>query len=340
MPLEIKQISDQNLWNNFIEVKKPKTFLQTWQWGEFNVHSGNKIFRLGIYCDSQLVGVGLIIKVVARRGSYFLCPHGPLIDWVDIAQVRLFIDYIKELAIKEKIDFIRICSLASNTEGNRNIFKNFGFRSAPIHVHPELSWMLDITPSEDGLLNNMRKNCRYAIKKAAKDGITVTHSNNANAIADFEKIYSETAVRQNFTPFSSSYIKKEFQEFAKNDKALLFLGSYHNEIISGAMIIFSNGSAFYHHGASTRKFKNIGTNTQLVQWEAIKEAKKRGCKYYNFWGIAPDNKPKHPFFNITHFKKGFGGFSEEYVHAQDLIIRHKYWLNYLIETLRRIKRGF
>ncbi|GAI33015.1 unnamed protein product, partial [marine sediment metagenome] len=24
----------------------------------------------------------------------------------------------------------------------------------------------------------------------------------------------------------------------------------------------------------------------LLQWEAIKEAKNRGCKLYNFWGIA------------------------------------------------------
>ena len=25
-----------------------------------------------------------------------------------------------------------------------------------------------------------------------------------------------------------------------------------------------------------------------MQWEAIKEAKKRGCSKYNFWGIAED----------------------------------------------------
>ena len=70
----------------------------------------------------------------------------------------------------------------------------------------------------------------------------------------------------------------------------------------------------------------------------IQEAKKRGCTLYNFWGVSPDNKPKHPWAGLSLFKKGFGGFEETYLHAQDKPLTKKYWLNYIIETVRRLKR--
>ncbi|MEK7143873.1 MAG: peptidoglycan bridge formation glycyltransferase FemA/FemB family protein, partial [Patescibacteria group bacterium] len=77
----------------------------------------------------------------------------------------------------------------------------------------------------------------------------------------------------------------------------------------------------------------------LLQWEAIKEAKNRGCRFYNFWGIAPENNPKHPWAGLTLFKKGFGGFSEEYIPAHDFVIKYSYWFVCLIEKIRKIRRG-
>jgi lipid II:glycine glycyltransferase (peptidoglycan interpeptide bridge formation enzyme) len=77
----------------------------------------------------------------------------------------------------------------------------------------------------------------------------------------------------------------------------------------------------------------------LIQWEAIKEAKKRGMTRYNFWGVAPENNPDHRFAGLSLFKRGFGGEDFEYLHAQDLIInKPRYLLNYLIESFRKIIR--
>jgi len=65
----------------------------------------------------------------------------------------------------------------------------------------------------------------------------------------------------------------------------------------------------------------------LLQWEAIREVKSRGCKLYNFWGIS-DERRNHPWAGLTLFKKGFGGFSKEYLLAQDLPLRPFYWLSF------------
>ena len=118
----------------------------------------------------------------------------------------------------------------------------------------------------------------------------------------------------------------------------MFIADYHDEPIAVAMIVISNGSAFYHHGASTQKFPKI-TASYLLRWQAIQYAQLRGCRYYNFWGISPVDKPKHPWAGLSLFKQGFGGFSEAYMHAQDYPLKSKYWLNLAIECARRIKRG-
>jgi len=78
-----------------------------------------------------------------------------------------------------------------------------------------------------------------------------------------------------------------------------------------------------------------------LQWEAIKEAKQRGCERYNFWGIADEKSKikKHPWWGLSLFKMGFGGYRKEYVKTQDLPLSPSYWLTFIFEKIRKIKRG-
>ncbi|EKE18972.1 MAG: methicillin resistance protein [uncultured bacterium] len=300
---------------------------------------GNQVFTLGIFKAEEIVGVAFVYKINAKRGSFLFCPHGPLIkeNWQE--NFKILFEYLQSLAKKEKADFIRISPLEIKTNEKTSFFKNLGFLDAPIHMHPELGWLLDISLSEEQLLANMKKRTRYSINKAKKDGVEIFSMDNASHVEEFYPIYLETAKRQVFVPFSLEYIKKEFEIFSKENKILVFFAKYKGEIITTAMIIYTNGSGFYHHGASIRKYSNI-TSAELLQWSAILEAKKRGLKLYNFWGISPEDNKNHPWTGVTQFKKGFGGFAEEYVHAQDYPVTLKYWLNYTIETIRRIKRKY
>ncbi len=105
------------------------------------------------------------------------------------------------------------------------------------------------------------------------------------------------------------------------------------------MVIFWSGIGFYHQAASLSKYAKFSI-PYLLQWEAIKEAKKRGCKLYDFWGFTdPEKEPKHPWAGPTLFKMGFGGYKKEYVKTQDFPLSKKYWLTYIFEKLRKTKRG-
>ena len=107
--------------------------------------------------------------------------------------------------------------------------------------------------------------------------------------------------------------------------------------MASALVTFWSGIGFYHQAALDPKYHKVPI-AYLLQWEAIKEAKKRGCKLYDFWGYV-DPKSRHPWAGPTLFKMGFGGKAYEYVRTQDLPLSKKYWLTYGFEVLRKIKRG-
>ena len=223
--------------------------------------------------------------------------------------------------------FIRVSPLMSDLPENRDIFSSLCFRKAPLYIHPESAWILEIDRDEEDLLSEMRKTTRYSIRKAQNDGVKTHISGKSEDIERFWKLYEITAKRQDFVSYSKKFIETEFKSFG--DNIFWVLNEY-----AAAVIVLNENEGFYHHGASTHH----PTASYAVQWEAIKELRRRGRKWYNFWGVW--NDPKSPQAGLSNFKRGFGGFEESYVKTQDLPLSAKYWINYIVESARKKQRGF
>ena len=342
--MSIKEITDKARWESFVLQNREATFLHSWNWGEFNKNTGEKIWRVGVFNGDKLEAVMLIIKVMAKRGLFLFVPQGPILKVSSIKyQVSSIFDelfvFLKKLGKKEKVNFIRISPIFENTSENLSIFKSSGFRNAPIHMmHPETTWLLDITKSEDEIFKGMRKTHRNLIRRAGKEGVEIIQNADEKYLKSFYEIHLETVRRHKFIPFSYDYIKEEINLFKDDGQIGVFSAKYGGEIISSAVIVFYGNQAFYHHGASSSKYSKIPAS-YLVLWEAIKEAKKREKEIFNFYGIV-ENKPNHPWFGLSRFKKGFGGYKKELLHCQDLPLNKKYLIAWMVETARKIKRGY
>jgi len=346
--MEIKEVEDKEIWENFLAGNRKETFLQSWNWGEFNKLMGNKIWRLGIYDQGKLVSVSLVVKAQAKRGTFLMIQHGPNIPNTKFQApnskyqiLNVLLEKLKKIAKEEKATFIRAAPLFERNEENKRLFQDLGFRKAPMHINAyEATWKLDLTPTEEELLKNMRKTTRYLIRQAQKNpNIEVFRREKIEDVDIFYQIYQEVGRFQKFTPFSLEYLKNEFSVFLPDNQVSLFFGKYRDEIVAAAFIIFWSNIGFYHHAALLPKYHKIPI-AYLLQWEAIKEAKKRGCSSYDFWGyVDPRETPKHPWVGPTFFKMGFGGKIYKYVKTQDLPLSKKYFLTYIFEKLRKIKRG-
>jgi len=295
-----------------------------------------------------LVATTLVLKIKARRGSFIFLPHGPNLKNLDISFkkeiIEFLLDKLKKGAKKEDYVSIKVAPLWLRTKDNISVFKNLGFKEAPIHIHPDTTWELDLKSSKEDLLLGMRKTTRYLIRKAEKNpDIQIIESKNIDDINEFNNIYQVTKNRHAFIPFSLDYLKNQFNSFIGDDQILILLARYKNEIIASGIFIFWGNVGFYHHGASSLKYPKIPVS-YLLLWRAIEEAKRRGCEKFNFWGTAPISETgeydkKHPWAGLSLFKMGFGGRSIRYVKTQDSIISPKYWLSYALEKIRKIKRG-
>ncbi len=347
--MRIRHIDHRNTWNVFFEKHGAPSFLQSWEWGEFQQQQGNEILRLGVYQDKILVGIALVIKIRSKRGRFLFIPHGPIISIKNL-EFRIqdilstLVNYLIKVAELERYYFIRIASIITRSTQTQQIFHDLNFKTAPVYMHAERIWHLPLVSpnnptayfSDQALLNHMRKSTRYSINRALREKVVIKKRTDKKAVDVFLKIYQQTANREQFVPFSRSFINDEFQTFSQTGNAIFLFAEHNGVYLASALIIFTKSTAFYHQGATTHS-KIPGSH--LLQWEAIREAKKRGCLFYNFWGIhQPGRTPKN-WNGLTLFKQGFGGEQVDYLPTQDLILSPKYYLTYWYEKYLNWRRG-
>lgn len=337
--MQIKDIPDKVTWDEFVLPLAPNTFLQSWEWKQVQESDGENVFMLGFYNEENLVAVALIILVHAKRGNYFLVPHGPIVkDSEKYEEVLLQLKtYCSARASEYAAVAVRIAPLCVNTSEYRQIFERLHFQSAPMHVHAELTWVVDISKSEEDILAGMRKTTRHAIKKAQQAEVKVDIIADASGLDRFWPMYEQTTNRHGFVAFQKAFIKSQAELFGTSGNMFFAIATHEGRDIAGAMCMQYGSTVFYYHGAS---IKTSVPAAQLLQWHAIQEAKRRGAAVYNFWGIARDDEPSHPFAGITVFKKGFGGYAIDLLHAQDFPLSWKYWPMWALEMFRKKKRGF
>ena len=337
MSFFVKEVKEKKIWEDFLLSSSPNTFLQSWNWGEFHGSLGQKFWRLGLFSEEKLVGLALVIKYQTRLGNYLYVPRGPVLDWSKIKNFPFLFERLKEIADEENCIFIKLDPLLEDNEGNREIFTKEGFKSAITFIQVEDAWLLPLEKSEDEILAGMRKTTRYLIRNEPKQGVKIEISTKQEDMKKFIELLFSTAVRKGFANHPKEYYLKQFEIFAKEAQEKLFIAKKEGRVLSMAMIMFYGEMGYYLHAASNQnESQSVGYS---LQWEAIKEAKRGGAKYYNFWGVVKDKNfhPGHPWYGFSLFKRGFGGFKYSYIRAQDYPLNYKYYLYRFAEKLRRLQ---
>lgn len=339
--IRIQEIQSSKIWQKFVSEQAFTVFVQSPEYGKFYEALGEQSFIIGILKDEKVVGGSLVVTTHARRGNFLYLPYGPFLPEEDKKHaLSLFTDYLKKYAKQHGYSFIRMSPFFEETEENKRLFQGAGYKSAPMHVLAETTWLLDIRPTEETLLRQMNKNHRNLIRRCEREGVSIKMTTVEANLENLNTLLNITAKRHRFVRFSNKYITAEYKNFLPDHVALFEATLPDGALDASAIIMFYGKMACYRHSASLGKNSKL-PSSYLLQWEVIKEAKKRGMEWYNFWGIAPEEATKnHPFFGITHFKKGFGGEVRNLLHCQDMAVSFKYYLNWIIESIRKTKRGF
>lgn len=320
-------------WQEVIKKFPEANFLQSPNYGKMNEILGDKVVEE----DFGEKGRALMTVRNAKRGRYLEIPCGPLLDYSDKKSVTSAFKKIAEIAKKEKCVFVRVRPQLINTPENLQLLANLGLKKSPMHLAAEHTVIIDLDKSEDELLADMRRQTRYEVRRAAKQGITVEKLQNEEIFKEFRKVQAETAKRQGFVPPNLKTLMAEREAFG-NNIAIYVAKTSEGSPIAYGMIIKDGKEGDYYEAASTDLNRKMPGAYALL-WQVMKDLKVEGYERFNLWGIAPAGQPNHRYAGVTTFKTGFGGEVVEYVPAHDLVItKSKYLKNWIVETVRKKKR--
>lgn len=378
--MNILVCNDQAAWDSFLLSQPSRPFLQSWTMGEVYRRIGQEPVRLIVKDGEFIRGICFAHVVPARRGRHLSIPYGPVLGVGLGVGLGELIDELRNIAHEQKCSFIRMSPFWPKTEESQELLTNIGAKLSPLHLLAEHLWYLplvepdpwaisairsstplragnpqsEIAATGDDLFRAMRATTRNLIRRAEREGVTVTASDDpVRDLPLFLKLHEETRKRHGFTPYTDAFFRAQVAEFAKSGRrapgggnVILYIARHQGEVLATSIHMTVGGETSYHHGASA--MSKIPAS-YLLQWTAIKDALRRGDHLYNFWGIAPgmmeDGRWKmedrrHPFAGVSLFKTGFGGHLLELTHCVDIPLSPKYYLTRTFETIRKWRRGF
>ena len=336
--IEIVEADSKSIWDEFVTALQEANFLQSWDFYEFHRMRGKKVVRRLVKKDDKIVGVYAGVVETARRGTYLAIAGGPLIDWNDTELVKTVFEDIRAEGTRHNCVFVRVRPQLELSPYSLKIMQENGLKKAPMYLSVEYAGILDLKKSEEEILAGASQGFRRKLRKAEKNAIEISASSDKAAIEDFCKLEKLHAKRQEYVPFSSEFLTKQFEAFSRGGEVLIYTARKDGEILAQNFMIFYGAEASYHYGVSSM----LGTKysaAPLLHLAAMEEARKRGCVRYNLWGIVGKEETTHRFYGVSEFKRSFGCEEFKYTPAHDLVLKPVlYKLTEIVENVRKKKR--
>ncbi len=321
--VRVAQDVSREEWNGWLQSSPGGGHVfQSHEWGEFKRNLGWRPVRLVLERDGEIAGAGqfLLYKTTPVPGSLMYSAKGPWLPWEDEAAVRTFFDGVRDVAGREGAHTVKIePEFFAQQEHVKALLDDIGFHKFRWDLHARATMAIDLSPSEEELMANMKKDTRYGVRRAGREGVEVVEDNSPEAREEFWRIFERTAERKNFWYRPKEYQFAAWQSMYDTGRAHLFFATHEGEKLAGAITYTFGKKCWYVQAAAVDHKRNLQP-TYLLQWEIMRWAKQNGATRYDMMAIpTPDELHEdHPWYGVYKFKAGFGGDVEEFPGCLDL----------------------
>ncbi len=331
------------------------SFLQCPSWGAVKSEWSHE--SLGWYDDGgTLVGAGLVLyrPVPKVKKSLAYLPEGPVIDWAapDLeAWLAPMVAHLKDrgafgvkmgppvatrrwsaatvkaaVAEKTATRLADVTPDAVETTGAQVAvtLRRLGWRPPTADGgfsagQPQHVFQVPLAGrDEDDLLKGFNQLWRRNIKKAQKAGVEVSQGG-GDDLAEFHRLYLETASRDGFTGRPLGYFRQMWEAMRAEDpdRIRLYLARHEGDLVAATTMVRVGTHAWYSYGASSTEKRDVrGSNA--IQWQMVRDAREAGADVYDLRGITDTLAEDDPHFGLIQFKLGTGGEAVEYLGEWDL----------------------
>ena len=199
-------------------------------------------------------------------------------------------------------------------------------RLAGLHMHnmpavqPLRTIVLDLSPDEATLLAQMKEKWRYNVRLGSRKGVTVRVAETRADVEAWYRLLQTTGERDDFGIHTLDYYARAWELFAPSGQGRLLLAEHEGQLLAGIFLGLFARQAIYLYGASSNEQRQLMPN-YVLQWEAIRWAKSRGARQYDFWGIPATNDESEAMAGVYRFKSGWGGRVVQYVGSYEQVYR-------------------
>jgi len=174
---------------------------------------------------------------------------------------------------------------------------------------------MDLSRSEEELLSNMSKTCRWTLKKGQKNGVVIEEARDEAFANEYAAQLQDVLAKQSLAPhYGAERVRAMIKHLLPTGMLLLVRArDPEGHCIATGIFPAAGKAAFYVGGASWRQYQKFYPN-ELVIWHAVRYWKQRGMEVFNMVGVMD-------------FKRKFGGRET----AVPMIYKSKYRL---LEQLR------
>ena len=310
-------------WTQFTNRYPDAHLLQQAAWGKLKSDFGWQ----PVYLAEGETGAQVLFRSLPFGFSIAYIPKGPLgSNWSELWPL------VDTVCREKHAVFLKVEPDAWEGEfAGDEALQQAGFRRSPHDLQPRRTIVLDITGDEEHILGRMKQKTRYNIRLAERKEVQVSASADLEAFAELIEVTGE---RDAFGVHTAEYYRRVYQLFHPLGNCELFLASYQGRPLAGLMAFACGDRAWYLYGASNNLERNR-MPTYLIQWEAIRWAKQKGCASYDLWGVPDDEESNleaqfsarsDGLWGVYRFKRGFGGELMRTCGAWDKVyLQAAYW---------------
>jgi lipid II:glycine glycyltransferase (peptidoglycan interpeptide bridge formation enzyme) len=276
----------------------------------------------------------------AARLSILYSPKGPLLDWTNESLRKRVLDDLQSFAKKQGAIFLKMdpdVVLGTGVPGGNDDrvdahgqavvseLKRRSWEYASDQIQFKNTVLIDLNPTEAEMLARMKQKTRYNIRLAEKKGV-ILRVGTLDDLGMLYKMYAETSVRDGFVIRDEGYYKTVWEMFMagkqspvsnlQSSNSLItnyelptaepLIAEFNNEPIAAIFVFYFADRAYYVYGMS-RDVHREKMPGYLLQWEAMKRAKARGCTVYDLWGAPDVFNESDSLWGVYRFKEGLGG---------------------------------
>ncbi len=304
-------------WDAFVNAHPRGHVLQQSAWAELKSAYGWSAARTALSVGDQIVAGAQILfrRIPFKLGTMAYLPMGfylaPLYanDPAVISQLWRAVD---GLAKRHRAAFLKY-EPGFYLDEPQPDFAAQGLVKSAQTIQPPNTILIDISGDEETIMARMNQGTRRKIRQSLKNDVRCYEASPAD-VDKFTRLMQLTGERNEFGVHEAGYYQLAYKLFVPEDAALI-LAEHEGDVLAGIMVFAKGKSAWYLYGASSNEKRNLMASYG-VQWYAIQWAKKRGCVYYDMWGIPDESEAtleaqfetrSDGLWGVYGFKRGWGG---------------------------------